>query len=378
MKIGLVSFNYVEYCIRLAVALARKCDVLLCVPREIDEPHAALLEGSSVKVEWFDKPRLRNIPAQVKTLWHITRCLREYNPDVLHLQQGYLWFNLFMPLMKSYPLVLTVHDPQAHVGDVNVDHYFQWLTNTIFRCADEIIVHAEQNLQVLIEALNIPRERIHVIPHIALGDATAAPDIPEEDGMILFFGRIWEYKGLEYLIRAEPLITARRPDALIVIAGRGEDFEHYRRMMIHPDRFVVENRYISESEVAQFFRRASVIVLPYIEASQSGVIPVAYTYGKPVVATTVGGLPESVIDGCTGYLVPPRDEVALADAILKLLNDPSQRHTMGKNGRNRLDAESSPEVVAAQTLNVYGRILALPTVAQITQQMTNSTPHQMN
>lgn len=375
MKIALVSFNYVEYCIRLAVALAHQCDILLCVPREIDEPHAGLLEESSVKVEWFDKPRLRDVPSQIKTFRHIVRCLQQYNPDVLHVQQGFLWFNLFMPLMKRYPLVLTVHDPQAHIGDVNVDRYFQWLTNIVFRRADQIIVHADQNRRVLSASLNIPWERLHVIPHIALGDATAASDTSEEEGLILFFGRIWEYKGLEYLIRAEPFITARRPDARIMIAGRGEDFARYQRMMIHPDRFIVENRYISDREVAQFFRRASVIVLPYIEASQSGVIPVAYTYGKPVVATTVGGLPESVNDGCTGYLVPPRDEVALAEAILKLLDDPVRRHTMGKNGRNRLNAESSPEVVAAQTLNVYTRTL---TCDNLHKQITNTTPNEMS
>jgi glycosyltransferase involved in cell wall biosynthesis len=98
-------------------------------------------------------------------------------------------------------------------------------------------------------------------------------------------------------------------------------------------------------------------VLPYIEASQSGVIPMAYTYGKPVIATTVGGLPESVVDGCTGYLVPPRDERALAEAILELLNDPSTRHRMGVNGQIKLKIENSAETVAAQTLEVYAQAL---------------------
>src|SRR5438552_16759897 len=94
---------------------------------------------------------------------------------------------------------------------------------------------------------------------------------------VLFFGRIWEYKGLEYLIRAEPLITAEVPEARIVIAGEGEDFGRYRLLMDHPEHFVVYNEYIPDQQRSELFRQASLVVLPYIEASQSGVIPLAYS-----------------------------------------------------------------------------------------------------
>ena len=71
---------------------------------------------------------------------------------------------------------------------------------------------------------------------------------------VLFFGRIWEYKGLEYLIRAEPLITAEVPNVKIVIAGEGEDFDRYRRLMVHPERFVVYNEYVSDDVRATLFQ----------------------------------------------------------------------------------------------------------------------------
>ena len=144
---------------------------------------------------------------------------------------------------------------------------------------------------------------------------------PRSANTVLFFGRIWAYKGLEYLIRAEPLITAEIPDAKIVIAGKGEDFSRYRAMMVHPERFVVHNEFIPDDRRAELFARASVVVLPYVEATQSGVIPVAYTFSKPVVATTVGSIPEMVDDGRTGLLVPPRSEESLAEAIVSLLRD---------------------------------------------------------
>jgi glycosyltransferase involved in cell wall biosynthesis len=192
---------------------------------------------------------------------------------------------------------------------------------------------------------------------IALGDDQAQSEVQEDDHQILFFGRIWEYKGLEYLIRAEPLISAQVPEAQIVIAGRGEDFARYRRLMVHPERFTVYNEYVPEAKCAELFRRASVVALPYIDASQSAVIPVAYTFGKPVVATTVGGLPELVEHGRTGYLVPPRDERALADALVRLLLDPKLRRELGANGKRKADTECSPKAVARLTLEVYCRAI---------------------
>jgi glycosyltransferase involved in cell wall biosynthesis len=170
---------------------------------------------------------------------------------------------------------------------------------------------------------------------------------------VLFFGRIWPYKGLDNLIRAEPWIAQQIPDVRIVIAGQGEDFERYRRLMVHPERFAVLNRHISDAEVATLFRQASVIVLPYIEASQSGVIPIAYTYGKPVVGTTVGGLPEMIDDGVTGFLVPPGNEKRLAAAIIAVLRNDAQRRKMGAAAKQKIERECSPAVIARQTLDVY-------------------------
>ena len=143
-------------------------------------------------------------------------------------------------------------------------------------------------------------EIVDVVPHISLGSAPDDAPSHDQEPTILFFGRIWEYKGLEYLIRAEPLITAEVPNAKIVIAGEGEDFDRYRRLMVHPERFVVYNEYVSDDVRATLFQQASVVALPYIEASQSGVLPLAYMHMKPVVATTVGGLPEMVDDGSDG------------------------------------------------------------------------------
>jgi glycosyltransferase involved in cell wall biosynthesis len=169
----------------------------------------------------------------------------------------------------------------------------------------------------------------------------------------LFFGRISKYKGLEYLIRAEPLISAMVPEVRFVIAGVGEDIEPYRRMMTNAERFTILDEYISDEQRAELFRRASVVVLPYVEATQSGVIPVAYSFGKPVVATTVGGLPSQVDHGKTGFLVAPRDPEALAMATVELLRNRDLRRRFGANGKQKLTVEANPDTVARETSKVY-------------------------
>jgi starch synthase len=354
MKAALLSFHFGEYSVLLASALSKEVQVLLSLPTQEAAPHLSRLDPS-VSFRPFNQSRLRQFSRQIGTIYGILQQIRNFDPDVIHLQRGHLWFNLALPLLRRYPLVVTIHDPKPHVGDQETQKVPQAIWSFGRRCADQIIVHGQQLKQVVVDELGLPSDIVHVIPMIALGDDLAHSQVQEDDHQVLFFGRIWGYKGLKYLIQAEPLITAQVPDARIVIAGRGEDFDRYRRLMVHPERFTVYNEYVSDDKRAELFRRASVIALPYVDASQSAVIPVAYTYGKPVVATTVGGLPELVEHGRTGYLVPPRNEQALADAVVHLLQDKEFRHQLGANGKHKVDTECSPDAVARKTLAVYRR-----------------------
>jgi glycosyltransferase involved in cell wall biosynthesis len=352
MKVAFVSFDFGEYCVRLASCMAQDSNLLLFLPRREAEPYMHLL-SKSVGLRLFDKPRLRQPIKQVQMVVQLVKQIRGFRPDVIHLQAGHLWFNWALPMFGDCPLVLTVHDPSKHIGDADSGKTPDWVRNIASYRARERIVHAPQMKHLLLKRLRIPSHTVHVIPHIHIGCDAAGEGVQEEEHLILFFGRIWQYKGLEYLIRAEPLITSRIPQAKIVIAGRGQDFRHYRRMMVHPDRFIVHNEWVSDEKRTELFCRTSVVALPYVEASQSGVIPMAYSFGKPVIATTVGGLPSQVEDGKTGYLVPPRDEVALADAIVRLLDDRDLRRELGANGKRKVAVEANPEIIGQDTLAVY-------------------------
>jgi glycosyltransferase involved in cell wall biosynthesis len=357
MRIAFISYDLGEYCIRHTNALLDHGKVLLLLPRRIAEPHLDLL-SPAVDFRPFHKARLRQPVRQIRQLWTVLRHLSEFRPDVVHLQLGHLWFNLALPLIGKYPLVLSVHDAQQHPGDRGAANTPQSIRDFGYRRADHLIVHAAHVGRLLQYRLNISAERIHRIPHIAIGERPSRQQVAESPHQVLFFGRIWPYKGLDYLIRAQPKIRAAIPDARVVIAGRGEEMSKYRSLMRDPAEFEVHNRWIDEDERVAFFQRASVVVLPYTEASQSGVVPMAYTFGKPVIATRTGGLPEVVEHGETGLLVSPRDEDALADAIIKLLRDGELRRRLGRKGREKLLTEWSPKVVARQTADVYLRAIA--------------------
>jgi starch synthase len=357
MRIAFVSYNFGEYSILHASALAQCAEVGLWMPRDLAAPHLAVLDPA-VDFTPFDQPRLRQALRQVRSVREIVQQIKAFRPDVIHFQHGHMWFNLALPALRSYPLVITIHDPRSHLGDHSSKRTSQRVMDFGYRRADRVIVHASAMRQAVVETLGIPEQRIDVVPHITIGESVeAGQSMAEDENLILFFGRIWQYKGLEYLIRAQPMITAQVPNARIMIAGRGDDLDAYRRMMTDPDKFIIRNDWISYEERIELFQRASVVALPYIEATQSGVIPIAYTFSKPVVCTRTGGLPEMVDDGTTGYVVPPRDEAALAESIVTLLKDRQLRRTMGEHGRRKLDTEWCPTVIAEQTLAVYQRAI---------------------
>lgn len=372
LRTAFVSYNFGEYCVRLVNGLAEHADVLLVMPDQIIEPHQGKL-SDSIKLLRFHNPRLRQPLRQIGNIRRLISQIHEFNPDVVHYQGTHLWFDLALPLLSRYPLVFTVHDIRPHPGDRLSQKTPQWIENFARRQAGELIVHTQYTRDLLLREWPSAAAKTSVIPHIQIGGSASSSNAREGENLILFFGRIWEYKGLEYLIRAEPLITARVPNARFLIAGEGEDFARYRRMMVHPDRFIVHNEFISEDRAAGYFRRASVVVLPYIEASQSGVIPMAYSAGKPVVATTVGGLPETVDNGRTGYLVPPRDSLRLADAVTKLLLDEPLRRHMGANAKRKIEAECSPSVVAEKTMEIYRRAVEGTALARNTTLVRGSS-----
>jgi glycosyltransferase involved in cell wall biosynthesis len=353
LRVFLLAFGVFEHTWMLASALSTDADVTLALPAGAEMP--ALIPG--VDHRFFALPRLRDPLGQTKVCASLRRAIHRAAPDVFHVQQGHLWFNAFLPAIRP-PLAITVHDPRPHVGDAHSRKTPQWAFDFGFRRADRLMVHGARVKRELVEQCGVPEGVVDVLPPPMTEAIPESFDLPSCDPpTVLFFGRMWAYKGLDVLLRAQPLVSARVPRARFVIAGQGESLDRYREPMAMAGCFRLINEWISNDVRAELFRSATVVVLPYIEATQSAIVPVAYGYARPVVATRVGALPEIVQDGETGLLVPPSDEHALADALVRVLGDAALQRKLSVGARRYAERELSPAHMARATLESYERIL---------------------
>ena len=196
----------------------------------------------------------------------------------------------------------------------------------------------------------IPHGNYDIYHHVDNAGEAKKP----EQGRVLLFGRMIRYKGLEILVQAAPIIAAKVPDLKIVLAGRGPELDRLLPEIEHSPLFEIHNRFIDPAEVKTFFTRASVIVLPYFDATQSGPLHLAFSFGRPVVASRVGAMPEALAEGVEGLLVEPGDPAALAQKVIQLLSDPDKAMEMGREGRKKAqDQLNWSEKIADQTKMVY-------------------------
>ena len=171
------------------------------------------------------------------------------------------------------------------------------------------------------------------------------------ENLILYFGYIRPYKGLQNLISAFAELIKERDDTKLLIVGECyEDPEIYKKQILElkiVDKVHFKNEFISNEQVEPYFKAADFICLPYNSASQSGIIMIAYGFGKPVVVTDVGGLPELVVEGKTGFIAERNNQKSLLLAIRKMLADKAPKRYANeiKNLNKNLGYESIKEIV---------------------------------
>jgi len=174
---------------------------------------------------------------------------------------------------------------------------------------------------------------------------------------VLFFGRIDRYKGLEYLVEAEKLLRPQFPRLSVIVAGAIKRPAYCDSLRGDSPGITFRLGYQSPEHVEQLFRWADVVTLPYLEASQSGVLQIAVAFGVPVVATSVGAIPEAITDRVNGLLVPPRDPESLARAIAELLTDTQTRSRVIDSLRAEREGRFSWSVIASKTMEIYRAVL---------------------
>lgn len=276
-------------------------------------------------------------------VWHITWQLEKY--------ENYL---LYVPFKKKK--VMTVHDPIQHSGAKNSKLNEERRLKS-FNWVDDFILLNSHQASSFCEMYHIDKKRIH-LSHLGVYDSISYLNIKEvahpTPPYIVFFGLIAPYKGVEYLLDAMIKVHSIYPDVKLLIAGKGKlyfDYSKYEQL----DYIVMENRYVSVSELVSYIRNSLFSVCPYRDATQSGVIQTSFALDCPVIATSVGDFQETVKNGVYGLIVPPCDTDSLSQAICELIKDNGQLQKMKERIRNEWKPSMSWDSVAEDYLAVYGK-----------------------
>jgi glycosyltransferase involved in cell wall biosynthesis len=229
-------------------------------------------------------------------------------------------------------LVFTAHNVDKEVRDGNPSWKNKVSLKFMYRITDRVIVHTARMKHELIARFGVAEAKISVIPHginvavpesaLTRAEARAALQLKDNARVLLVFGLIDRYKGLEYLVEALARLKGGPGDIQLLIAGRIKECQDYwdeidaqvKRAGLQND-IVAHLRRIPDECVEIYFKAADALVMPYRNIFQSGVLFLAYRFGLPVLATDVGSLREDVIEGQTGFICRPQDSEALAETI---------------------------------------------------------------
>ncbi len=336
-----------------------------------------------VRREWFYRLGHRGSVAGRRSQARLALKLIEHVPDMVRYRRAALaadvvhfqWLTV-QPLdvhllprrragtMGSRPkLVLTAHDVmprEPRAGQLRAQR-------RLYERFDAIVVHSEHGRARLVDELNVDPELVHVIPHGAfahLAEGPVGPPPYEAIGpVVLCFGLIRPYKGIDVLLEAwrGPSLEGVGVGAELWIAGMprgdlptllGGDPRSLAAIGVRLDA-----RFIPDSELPAYFHRADLVVLPYLQADQSGVLFTALAFGKPLLLSDVGGFPEIASTGAA-RAVPAGDPAALRAALRELLGDPAALAEMAACARAAAAGPYSWEAVARAHMELYGRLLA--------------------
>jgi len=265
---------------------------------------------------------------------------KKTDAKIFHIQwmEKFIYFdrtllNIYYKILGK-KLIFTAHNVNSGVRDGN-DNIINRLTlRFMYKIVDHIIVHTDKMKNQLIDDFNIKKEKVSVIPYginnivpisqLTKTEAKKKLHLKDNEKVILFFGNIAPYKGLEYLLLAIANLKKKYTDFKLIIAGRidNKDAAMYWKSLEKiieknnlEHHIIYKNNFIPNEEIEIFYKSADVLILPYKYVYQSGVLFLSYAFGLPVIATDVGTLREDIVEGKTGYVCKPEDPEDLAEKI---------------------------------------------------------------
>jgi glycosyltransferase involved in cell wall biosynthesis len=297
--------------------------------------------------------------------WRLSRVIKQLKPDILHAHDPHGVAMAALALSMSTQLA-----KPPLVASRRVDFHLRGsaLSRWKYRQVDCFICASEAIRKMLI-ADGVPETSAVTVPEgIDLGRVHAAPParlhqdlwLPHDAPIVGNVAALVPHKGQKHLIDAAALVVRRVPDARFVIAGEGELRPSLERQIKehHLEKHVLLAGF--RPDVLSLHKAFDVFAMSSVSEGLGTSLLDAMACGRPIVATTAGGIPEVVVDGQTGLLVPPRDHQAMADAIVRLLSDPELRKRMGAAGAARARTKFSADRMVRETLRLYQRVAMHP------------------
>ena len=328
-----------------------------------------------------DAPALRKTARVLRYYLRLLGYTIETKASLFHILWNNRFENFDRTLLLLYyrlfgkRLTMTVHNVNVRKRDGN-DGFFNRLTlNMQYRLMDHLFVHTDQMKRELQSAFGVPERRISVIPfginstvpdtELTSAEAQARLGLAPSDQVLLFFGNIAPYKGLEVLVEAMGLLREAFPQMRLIIAGRPKDGQWYWEAIESRieelglrDRVLKRVEYVPDADTEICFKAAHVLVLPYKHVFQSGVLFLGYNFGLPVIASDVASIKENIVEGETGFVCRPADPPDLARAISSFFSSSLYRDLDMQRRRIRRFARErySWAKVAAITKSVYSEV----------------------
>lgn len=253
----------------------------------------------------------------------------ELGIDIVHTTEAYQYFEF--PLYRHRKkTILSVHDPFLHSCVHSMRK--EWQRKIAFRLLNHFILFNENQKDEFVQTYMTTEKNVYS-SHLSAYSYLAHHNTTQRSVMspyILFFGQITSHKGIDDLLPAMVALHETQPDIKLVLAGSGQypiDITPYKSL----EYIDIRNHFIPEEELAELIAHCEFVVCPYKDATQSGVVMSAYAFSKPVLATNVGGLPEMVIDGKLGCIVPPSSVKQLTDKMAYMIANKQTRSLMSTN-----------------------------------------------
>ena len=347
-----------RYTYELARALARRDDVILHLSYSRQSEFAAEFAGLALPSLVVDT--YATLPqALLGTLSlpllrrRFAAYLRDQRIDTVVCTMVHLWNVAVAPVVHQAGAryLLTLHDAVLHPGEENRVRAFCLARE--LAVTDGVITLTRHVRDQFVSLSGYPEERTWILPHGVFSSPGAVPRRhPDGRFRLLFFGRILPYKGFDLLLDAYRTLAARFGDRLSLhVAGKG-DLAPFAGALAGLPNVTIRNDWIPEPDIPGILAEADLVVLPYREASQSGVVPAAYGAGLPAVVTPIGGLVEQVVDGVTGRVAAAVSAPAVTEAVADIIERPELYERLSAGALDHAARALSWDAIAAGLASV--------------------------